>query len=1439
MDRPFMTPAPGERLVRFVGDTIRFHLRTSAPAPEGYRALLRTDLGRASTLRSEVISSYAGRRPISVSVWRDIPLDPDPAGGWSIELPLTEVGFSHAKAYLVDPRGRQVWPDGPDVGISVHPDRYRSANTIYCAFTRLFGASRHAISHREQRENGAIERLERDGYSVIPPSGKFRDLIRQLPHIFDKLGCRILHLLPVNPAPTTLARFGPFGSPYAVLDLTAIDPALVEFDKRTTGIDQFRELTTAVHELGGRVILDVVINHTGWGSQLYERHPEWFVRQPDGTFVSPGAWGVTWEDLVELEPHHVDLWEHFANAFLTWCRRGVDGFRCDAGYKVPLPVWQYIGARVREEYPETLFLLEGLGGAVETTELLLSDGGMQWAYSELFQNYSGTEVAHYLDYAHRQSERVGLYVHYSETHDNDRLAKRGRAWSLLRNLLCGLTSAGGAYGFTCGVEWLANEKIDVHASTGIAWDNPDNLVPELSRLNQLLLEHPCFFDGAKLTRLSAVHSPVYALRRQSAEGLDHVLVLVNTDPHHAQTISLEEDLLQNCAELNHELLSQSLPERKSSPPGTTGWILPAGAAYCLSATAAPKGLCGEDYRKARAQAAWAMHALTQIFKPEEIGPAPWRELAARVDRDSKRFLASLTHLDRLKLKHNLLQALDQAPDSFPQVVTWRVEDARRVTPLPPQHWLLIEDSVPFRASFQVEDGSPPQNVESISTREGYVAFFPPTTHPSSADAELLIERYRAAQSKVEARVRLLRSASAVPARVSTGFESLLVLLTNGIGGMARIPVDLGRVTSKYDCLLGANLHPEFPVDRHVFAKRIRVWINADGFISPLDAHNLISVEPGPPACWRFIADSGDRRTVEIELRADMIEQHNTTVLHFSRPLESLPSELAESFDVRLTLRVDIEDRNFHSQTQRNPGADHHFSVHSRPLSDKPGFAFTPAADRALRVFSTGGLYHHEAEWCHGLPHPVEQTRGHVGSGDAYSPGWFELPLKKGESVALVLSADASDPSPEMLRQMEAERHAGNSHAMARSAVDIHDSFGKQLAVALRAFVVRRGLGKTVIAGYPWFLDWGRDTFICARGLLAAGCIDEVTDLLLTYGRFVENGTMPNTIHGEDASNRDTSDAALWYAVVCAETALRAQKDLFALTVDSQGRTISDVLRDVAVGYCRGTPNGIRMDPLSGLIWSPSHFTWMDTNHPAGTPREGYPVEIQVLWIQLLRLLERLEIPPENEPWGELAQRAEKNFHTFFWFEDAGYLADCLFAKDQQPARSAVPDNALRSNYLFAVTFKLVTGERARRCVEAALRHLIVPGALRTLAPLPVSPPLPIHGHDGRLLNNPTHPYCGRYQGDEDTRRKPAYHNGTAWTWTFPVFCEALAQAWDFSPESVAAAKAYLGSMDRLLVQGCLGQIPEILDGDAPHLQRGCDAQAWGATEAFRVWRLLN
>ncbi|MBI3413752.1 MAG: glycogen debranching enzyme N-terminal domain-containing protein [Verrucomicrobia bacterium] len=1432
-----MSPAPGERVLRFVGDQVSFSLRPagSAPWPSGWQARLRTNLGRAAMLREEIILSQCRQVPPAGASWTDIPMAAD-GMGYELTLPLAEVGYFRAKAYAIDPQGRQHWPWGADFGISVHPDAYRTANTIYCAFTRMFGPGKSAVATHDEKLEHQLKSLDERGYTVIPPSGKLRDLQREFPHIFETLRCRILHLLPVNPTPTTFARFGRFGSPYAAQDLTAIDPALVEFDRHTTGVDQFRELTYDAHLRGGRVFIDLVINHTGWGATLQENHPEWYLRSEGGAFASPGAWGTTWEDLVELEHRHVGLWDHLAEVFLTWCRRGVDGFRCDAGYKVPLVAWQYIIARVRQEFPEAVFLLEGLGGAWQTTEDLLTAGGMQWAYSELFQNYSGQQVGGYLDYSSRQSERVGLYIHYSETHDNLRLAAKGRAWSLLRNRLCALTSPCGGFAFTSGVEWLATERIQVHSCRGMAWGNDDNIIPELARLNQLIADHPCFFDGAKLTRLSSPESSVFALRRDSAEGNDSVLILVNTDDQSPQKMKLDESALGGLGDLRCDLLEQPLPRVTQADAATRVIELPPAAAFCLSANGKPKGLSGDDYRRARAQAAWAVTAMAKSFAVEKIplAKANWRELAEHVANDPAAFLAELA--DLLPAEKQPRPAIASAR-TFPKVVTWTLSDLNRVLLVPAEHWLLIRDVVRFHATLRCGNDALPLHLESIPVRDGHVACVAPRR--DSCDAELQLERYAGEQSEVEAVVRFL-NVDAPPAAPVSGVEPhSLVLLTNGRGGMARLGVDFGAIRSKYDCLLGANLHAEIPVDRHVFAKRARAWVNADGFITALSKDNLIHFEPGPPARWKFAANAGDGRIVELELIADMLDQQNTTVLRFHRP-PGPPThgrELPGECDVRLTVRIDIEDRNFHWETKRNGGSEQHFSSNCHALPDRTGFAFTPASDRGLRVFADSGHYLHEAEWAENLAHPVEQSRAQTGSGDAYSPGWFDLPLAKGASTTVVITAESGPLSVD--EKFTTAREHANKLALRRAKLKSGDAFGERLVLAAQQFVVRRGTGKTVIAGYPWFLDWGRDTLIAARGLIAASMIEEVERLLITFGRFVEHGTLPNTIHGDNASNRDTSDAPLWYGIVCEELAARVGKKIYSLHVDNHGKTIADVLREIATGYERGTTNGIRMDGSSALVWSPKHFTWMDTNYPAATPREGYPVEIQVLWIRLLRQLAENKIRSEHEPWPDMAARAQASFEKLFWLEDRGYLADALLAEAGQSAAQARVDSALRSNGLFAVSLGLLTGKNAQRCVDAARRYLVVPGALRTLAPLPVDPPLPVHTNDGRLLNDPANPYWGHYEGDEDTRRKPAYHNGTAWTWTLPTFCEALARAWDFSPAAVNAARNYLFSMEGLLSTGCVGQIPEIIDGDAPHTQRGCDAQAWGVTEALRVWRLLS
>ncbi len=380
---------------------------------------------------------------------------------------------------------------GPNTVINVEPAETCCANTIYNAFVRQFGPNK-AGTFLFPVEQTCIQALDNAGFTVIPPSGTFRDLIRELDFIIEKLGCRIIQLLPVNPTPTTYARMGRFGNPYASLDFTGIDPALAEFDPRATPLEQFYELADAIHARNARLFLDIAVNHTGWAASLHESHPEWLSRFPDGRIEVPGAWGIIWEDLTKLDYRHTDLWQYMADVFLTWCRRGVDGFRADAGYMIPVEAWKYIVAAVREQYPDTVFFLEGLGGKISETRHILDEANFNWAYSELFQNYDRSQIEGYLPGAIEISRSQGIMLHYAETHDNNRMAAVSQCFSRMRTALCALCSQQGAFGFANGVEWYATEKINVHGASSLNWGDSANQVDEIRRLNSLLRVHPAF-----------------------------------------------------------------------------------------------------------------------------------------------------------------------------------------------------------------------------------------------------------------------------------------------------------------------------------------------------------------------------------------------------------------------------------------------------------------------------------------------------------------------------------------------------------------------------------------------------------------------------------------------------------------------------------------------------------------------------------------------------------------------------------------------------------------------------------------------------------------------------------------------------------------------------------------------------------------------------------
>jgi starch synthase (maltosyl-transferring) len=296
----WQTPATGERQIGLKGDDLTVTLTLATPA-QG-QAYLRTTLGRGDILHQEIVDAIERGAPRMERAWDDLPMRATSPTTFECCLPLDEVGIFKAKAYFAPADSDTlVWPAGEDLTIKVEPSATVCGNTMYSAFVRQFRPASLTTDRPPDDESEDIHALDRAGYTVIPPSGTFRNLSKKLDLIMDEMGFRIVQLLPIHPSPTTYARMGRFGSPFAALDFLAVDPALAEFDRRATPMDQFVELIDAVHARDGMLFMDLPVNHTGWASRLQTHHPEWFAHKDDHSFVSPGAWGVTWEDLSELD----------------------------------------------------------------------------------------------------------------------------------------------------------------------------------------------------------------------------------------------------------------------------------------------------------------------------------------------------------------------------------------------------------------------------------------------------------------------------------------------------------------------------------------------------------------------------------------------------------------------------------------------------------------------------------------------------------------------------------------------------------------------------------------------------------------------------------------------------------------------------------------------------------------------------------------------------------------------------------------------------------------------------------------------------------------------------------------------------------------------------------------------------------------------------------
>ena len=1415
-------------MIKFRGDTLLFSIRLSAQV-EGY-AWLRTNIGQAGTTRASVIRHVEEEIPPLGSEWFDIPMRRVDETRFQATLPLAQVGHFEAKCFFMEAGAvRPTWPEGPNVVVNVEPADTCCANIVYNVFVRQFGPNRSGQNKPTSEEAACVRRLDNREYSVIPRSGTFRDLIRELDFIIGHLGCRILQLLPIHPTPTTYGRMGRFGSPYAALNFTGVDPALAEFDPTKTPLEQFTELVDAVHARHGKIILDIAVNHMGWAANLHETHPHWLVRSENGEIQVPGAWGVKWMDLTSLDYSRKDLWQYIARVFLVWCRRGVDGFRCDAGYMIPVPTWTYIVALVRQQFPDTIFFLEGLGGKISVTRDILNRANFNWAYSELFQNYDRDQISQYLPGAIDISERDGLTIHFAETHDNNRLAARSTDYARMRTALCALTSPQGAFGFTNGVEWFAADKIDVHESPSLNWGASPNQVDFIRRLAILLKNHPVFFDAVDLRLIQTGGGNQIVLLRHHRPTGKKLLIVVNLDPERPVASSWNQ-LPDMPVDGYVDLLTGEEVAVDTADGVSRCRLAPAGV-YCLSPdrrdldllNVSGQGLLLPDRLLRQRARAKAMAVYCYYHGTGDVVAVDFDAAAEQLLADPVEYCRSMNPVN-----------------GESRVAVWQwPHDLKREVMVAPAHFLMVRAEAPFRAVLMDKVNGDEETAafeESLPGRDGaWFALFSPLAVPARSRRRTLdLSVYAEGGHRHQrAPVRFLAGDDTVTVQtVYNRYDVIefdpLLLCTNYLGGMLRAHAHWGKLDSKYDALLAANLNPDFPEDRWIMLTRCRAWTVYQGYSQEICFDCLDTFEAADGrGFWRYKIPTGQGERIDVTVTAGMDRHDNRVYLYFSRAaLNGLTGGLDDNIAIQLILRPDIEDRNFHYTTKAYTGPEHIWpnAVHQ----EAGAFVFAPDPARQLRVSVDVGKFIREPEWHYMVRHPLDADRGMDWASDLFSPGYFSIFLKGGETARLtaVVNGRTGRPTVKKFDQPNLIRTKPVDPGQTPSLPAV-------LTANLGQYVVKRGDLKSIIAGYPWFLDWGRDSLIAVRGLIAAGMMADARAVLKQFGQFEHDGTLPNMIAGNDARNRDTSDAPLWFFTACADL-VRAEASSAFLDEECGGRSIHEILRSIAAAYIRGTYNGIHVDHETGLVFSPKHFTWMDTDFPACTPRQGYGVEIQALWQDALMFLDQIE-GRGNSQWRDLAERVRQSVMELFVLE-TGYLSDCLHAVPGQSARQARADDALRPNQLLAITLGLLRDASLCRQILAACQTLLVPGAIRSLADRPVRHPIAVE-LNGRPLNDPYHPYQGRYRGDEDTSRKPAYHNGTAWTWMYPLYCEAWVET--YGPSGAGTARALLTAGLDLIVRGCSGHLPEIVDGDFPHTPRGCDAQAWGMSELVRVWNKLQ
>ncbi len=666
------------------------------------------------------------------------------------------------------------------------------------------------------------------------------------------------------------------------------------------------------------------------------------------------------------------------------------------------------------------------------------------------------------------------------------------------------------------------------------------------------------------------------------------------------------------------------------------------------------------------------------------------------------------------------------------------------------------------------------------------------------------------------------------------------LEADGRGGFASGTVS-GVRTRRYHALLLTTTTQ--PTGRIVLVNGIEAWIETPqgrfaltsqrytaDVIHPDGAQRIekFSTEPWPT--WRFRFEDG----TEIVQELFVAGESGVTALNWRLTTEQK--------NVRLFVRPLISGRDYHSMHHEN-GA---FNFKPTPNGEKVLFRPYDGLLDIYAMYSSNGHYTHEPVWYRNFLYAEEHARGLDDTEDLASPGIFEWDLSAGDAVWVLTTSDS--PALSRKRDLSVRRfyECLRENEKLRRA-----EFSSPLHRAADAYIVTGRNGKTIMAGYPWFTDWGRDTFIALRGLcLATGRVEDAKEILLAWTNSVSQGMLPNRFpdYGEQPEYNSV-DASLWFIIAAHEYMVAAgilpavepgfqpgglglrNGNNTSTSSASSGRqdaalhgrqdacrhAIQDAIEQILEGYSRGTRFGIRMDD-DGLLLAGERgvqLTWMDAKvgEWVVTPRAGKPVEIQALWLNALKIASQF-----SPGWQKHFERGLKSFRDKFWNEDRGCLFDVIDAN----LRAGEKDATIRPNQIFAVgglPFQLLDGERAKRVVAVVEEKLLTPVGLRSLAP-----------------GEPD--YKPRYEGGV-WQRDGAYHQGTVWPWLIGPFVDA----WVRVRGNTAAAKAearkkFLAPFLTHLDEAGLGHVSEIADAEAPHTPRGCPWQAWSVGEVLRLNQIV-